>query len=243
MRIGDSARAGLAWIGRHSLGTLLSVLVLGVGLWLFVEIADEVREDETISFDEQLVLAMRAPGDPNDPVGPFWLERAVRDVTALGGSTVLMPLVIGVAGFLLLRRAAGMALVVIIGGGGGNLLSWALKALFDRPRPDLVPHVMEATSPAFPSGHALAASAVYLTLAALIAAIQPSTVVKAYVLAWSVLIAVLVGISRVYLGVHWPTDVAAGWALGAAWACLWWLIVRALLDRGIIRFPAPLQTP
>lgn len=231
-------RAALGWIGRHSFGSLLSVAVLGAGLWAFVEIADEVREGETVTLDERLVLAMREPGDPGDPIGPAWVERAVRDVTALGGNALLVPLAIGVAGYLLLRRAAGMALLVIVATGGAKLLSWGLKSAFGRPRPELVPHLMEASSAAFPSGHALGATAIYLTLAALLAAVQPSAVVKTYLLAWSVLIAIAVGASRVYLGVHWPTDVAAGWAIGAAWACLWWLVVRVLLKRQLIVYPS-----
>lgn len=238
MTVPSTVRAALTWIGRHSLGTLLSVLVLGAGLWAFAEIADEVREGETMTIDEQLVLAMREAGTPHDPVGPVWFENAMRDITALGGSTVLAPLVIAIAGFLLLRRAAGMALVVTVATVGAALLGWALKGAFDRPRPDLVPHVTEASLAAFPSGHALSSIAVYLTLAALLAAVQTSTIIKAYLLSWSIVLALAVGVSRVYLGVHWPTDVAAGWAIGAAWACAWWLVVQQLLKRRMISYPS-----
>lgn len=229
----------LQWLGRHELGTLLSVFVLGAGLWVFAELADEVGEGEAASFDERVLLALREPGDPSDPVGPAWVENAMRDVTALGGTVVLVPVVVAVAGFLVLRGAPGMAGLVALAGGSALGLVGVLKDVFDRPRPDLVPYTIETYFASFPSGHATGATAVYLALAALLAAVQPRTIVKAYLLTCSLLVAFAVGVSRVYLGVHWPSDVAAGWAIGAAWACAWWLLVGALLRRQLIRYPEP----
>jgi undecaprenyl-diphosphatase len=115
---------------------------------------------------------------------------------------------------------------------GGMLLSPVLKLGFDRPRPDLVPHEVLVYSASFPSGHALQAAVVYLTLGALLARVQPHRRLKGYVLMVSVVLMLLVGSTRVYLGVHWPTDVLAGWAAGAAWAILWWLITFWLQQRG-----------
>ena len=108
--------------------------------------------------------------------------------------------------------------VLLVAVGGGVLLSTLLKIGFDRPRPDLVPHgaVVYAS---FPSGHAMLSAVVYLTLGALLARVQPRRLLKLYLLGLAILLTVAVGISRVYLGVHWPTDVVAGWAsapLGAA---------------------------
>jgi undecaprenyl-diphosphatase len=107
-----------------------------------------------------------------------------------------------------------------------------LKEFFERPRPDLVPHGAEVFTASFPSGHAMMSAVVYLTLGALLARVETGLRVKAFVLSVSVLLTVLVGISRVYLGVHWPTDVLAGWTVGAAWAVMCWLIARVLQRKG-----------
>src|SRR4029079_7138266 len=108
----------------------------------------------------------------------------------------------------------------------------ALKHVFSRPRPDLVPHLSYVTSSSFPSGHSMLSAAVYLTLGGLLARCQSSLLLKAHVLAWASVLTFLVGVSRVFVGVHWPSDVLAGWAAGAAWAALCWLCARALQRRG-----------
>jgi undecaprenyl-diphosphatase len=228
---------GLVWIGRHELGTLLTFLVAVASLWAFLAIAGEVFEGETRGFDARLLLALRRPGDPAVPVGPAWLQEVARDVTALGGVTWMVGLTLGVVGYLLLdgkRHAAAFLLVAAL---GGLALSSALKIGYHRPRPDLVPHAVPVGTPSFPSGHALGSTVVYLTLGALLARVQARWRVKAYVLLWAVLLALLVGVSRVYLGVHWPTDVLAGWTGGAAWALACWVAARALQRRGRIEPP------
>ena len=138
---------------------------------------------------------------------------------------------IAVLGFLLLQGKPRVAGVMVVAIGGGMLLSPVLKLGFDRPRPNLVPHEVFVYSASFPSGHALHAAVVYLTLGALLARVQPHRRLKGYVLTVSVVLMVLVGSTRVYLGVHWPTDVLAGWAVGAAWAILFWLITFWLQQR------------
>lgn len=222
----------LLYVGRRELHILIPVLLLAAALWIFASIADEVVEGESHAFDKAVLLAMRMPQDLAEPWGPLWLEELARDFTALGGAGVLTFLILAVLGFLLLQGKPRVAGVMIVAIGGGMLLSPVLKLGFDRPRPDLVPHEVSVYSASFPSGHALHAAVVYLTLGALLARVQPHRRLKGYVLTVSVVLMVLVGSTRVYLGVHWPTDVLAGWAAGAAWAILCWLITFWLQQRG-----------
>ncbi|HEV7267044.1 MAG TPA: phosphatase PAP2 family protein [Falsiroseomonas sp.] len=212
--------------------TVLALLVVAGGVWAFVELADEVQEGETERIDRALLLALRSANDPADLLGPPWLEEVGRDLTALGGIAVLTLLSLTVTAFLLLRGLRGAAALLAASVVGGMLVSQALKSVFERPRPDLVPHGAEVFTASFPSGHAMMSAVVYLTLGVLLARVEPMFRVKGFVLGMAVLLAVLVGVSRVYLGVHWPSDVLAGWTVGAAWALLCWLLARWLQRRG-----------
>jgi undecaprenyl-diphosphatase len=224
----------LVYAGRRELHLLIPVLLLAAALWTFVSIADEVVEGDSHAFDKAVLLSMRMPHDLAEPWGPLWLEELARDFTALGGTGVLTFLIVVVLGFLLLQGKPRVAGVMSVALGSGMSLSPILKLGFDRPRPDLVPHEVLVYSASFPSGHALQAAVVYLTLGALLARVQPQRRLKGYVLMVSVGLMILVGSTRVYLGVHWPTDVLAGWAAGAAWAILWWLITFWLQQRGSV---------
>ena len=214
---------------------VLAVVLLVAGcVWAFVGLADEVAEGETHGFDTAVLMALRNPADPADPLGPGWLEELGRDVTAFGGVGILGFLTLAVAGFLWLqgnRRSMWLMLAAV---GSGQVLSSLAKHGFDRPRPDLVPHGMQVYTASFPSGHSMMAAITYLTLATLVARVLPSRALKAYVLVLAVLVTLAVGVSRVYLGVHWPTDVLAGWTAGAAWALAWWLVARWLGWRGAV---------
>ena len=221
-------------LGRHETGLLLVVALLAGGTWGFVELAGEVLEGETSTFDQTVLLAMRSPADPSDPLGPHWMEELVRDFTALGGVGVLTFLTLAVAGYLALERKWRTMVLVVAAIFGGMILSNMLKGLVARPRPDLVPHGSYVYTSSFPSGHSMMAAVTYLTLGALLARVQPRRRVKAYLLLLAILLTVLVGFSRVYLGVHWPTDVLAGWASGAMWALLCWMVARWLQRRGRI---------
>ena len=211
---------------------LIALVVLAAGIWGFVGIADEVREGDATSLDRTILLLFRNPADPSDPLGPIWLESAVRDITALGGVTVTTLMTLGAAGFLLLSGKRGAALFVVVSIAGAALLSSGMKLGFERPRPDLVPHGVEVYTASFPSGHATGAAATYLTLGALLARFQSRRRLKVYLLSLAVLLTVLIGLSRLYLGVHWPSDVLAGWTLGASWALLCWLVAWQLQRRG-----------
>jgi undecaprenyl-diphosphatase len=189
--------------------------------------------------DEGIMLALRNPDHLRDAVGPGWVESAVRDLSALGSYIVLLLLSTGVSAFLLVRRQWHAAVLVLVAAGGGALLMQVLKDAFERPRPQIVPHLFgDVGSLSFPSGHALAAAAVYLTLAALLARMTEDRRSKAFVVTAAFVIVFLVGFSRVYLGVHWPSDVLAGWTAGLCWAVLCWTVTARLQRRGTVEEPA-----
>lgn len=230
-------------IGQHELGTVLSMSVLALGAWVFAEVLDEVQEGQTQGVDRMILLALREKADLNDPVGPRWLEEVGRDLTALGGFAVLGILTLVTVGYLSLLRKPRSALFVLTSVLGALGLSSLLKALIARPRPDLVPHHSYVLTMSFPSGHAMLSSAVYLTLGALLARFHTSFLLRAYILLWALLLSALVGCSRVYVGVHWPTDVIAGWAAGSAWAALCWIVARVLQRRGDVEPPTSSGPP
>ena len=216
-----------AWaLARREAGATAALLVLAVMGSAFLGVADEVREGETEAFDRGLLMSLRE-GDGNEPLGPHWLEIAAADVTALGSIAVLALLVLTVAGLFAALRRRREALIVLAASGGGILISQGLKQLFGRERPDAALRAVEAMNPSFPSGHAMLSAAVFLTLAVLSAHYVQRRRVKAYIVGAGVTATLLVGVTRVYLGVHWPSDVLAGWALGAAWAMACWLIAWA----------------
>ena len=210
---------------------LVLVLVAG-GIWLFAEIADEVNEGDTHQIDEEILLALRNPADRADPLGPPWVEETERDFTALGGIGVLTLLTLAVSTYLVLDGKPHAAVLVLIAVGGALLWTNLLKHGFQRPRPDLVPHGSYVYTTSFPSGHSMLSAATYLTLGALLARVQPRRRMKIFLLGFAALLTLLVGISRVYLGVHWPTDVLAGWTAGGVWALICWLLARWLQHRG-----------
>lgn len=213
---------------RQALAPVLLLLVLALGSFAFFAIADEVAEGEIRAFDESVLLSMRNPADPTDPLGPPWLEEIALEVTAVGGYPLIVLSLAVVTGLLIVTRRFGAAFYAVFSVGSGALVSHFLKTFYDRPRPDIVAHLDVIHTASFPSGHAMVTTVAYLTLAALVMRFFADWRVRAYVLCVAVLIALVVGVSRVYLGVHWPSDVAAGWALGAAWASLTWLAVTLL---------------
>lgn len=213
---------------------LVALFVLLGGGWAFVELSDEVFEGDTKRIDESVLMLFRVAGDPADPIGPAWAEETARDVTGLGGVGILTFLTLSAAGFLSLQANRHLAWYVLIAVGTGVALSMLLKAGFDRPRPDLVPHGQTVYTSSFPSGHSMMSAVTFLTLGALLASAQTSLRLKAYLIGLASLLTVAVGLSRIYLGVHWPTDVLAGWTAGAAWALACWSMARYLRRRGKI---------
>jgi undecaprenyl-diphosphatase len=197
---------------------LISLLVIAASLFAFFRIASEVSEGDTMALDRFLLLGLRSPADPALPIGPRWLPEAMTSLTAFGSMTGLLLVCLAVIFYLLLGRRLRTALFLFAATAGGVALGGLLKAIYARPRPALVPHLVDVTSSSFPSGHAADSAIVYLTLAALLARTVPERALRIYIIGVAIILTLLIGISRVYLGVHWPSDVAAGWTLGAAWA-------------------------
>ena len=232
-------RRPLPWIHRIDSRMLLIFLVLAPALVAFIMIASEMVEGDTLAFDRWLLQLLREPGDPRMPIGPHWLREAMVDFTALGGGAVLTLVTVLAAGYLLATRKAALALFLAAAISLGAILNSLLKFGFVRERPDVVPHLVEVSSASFPSGHAMNSAMVYLTLAALLVSAERSWRVRIFLMAAAILLTLLVGFSRSYLGVHWPTDVLAGWSVGAAWAVVSSLIARSLQQRRAIEAEHP----
>jgi undecaprenyl-diphosphatase len=213
------------------------LVVLGLctaGLWGFIEIAEEVLEGDTQAFDRWVLELTRKPSDPNDPLGARWVEEMARDATALGGFAWLTFTVVVVGIYLWLVDKVHMMWFMLAATISGVLLSIGLKAVYDRPRPDVVSHLAHTYLSSFPSGHSMLSAVVYLTLASLLAVVMPNLKLRVYVLFVGILLSIFVGVSRVYLGVHYPTDVLAGWLAGLVWSLVCWLAARWLQIHGRI---------
>ncbi len=223
---------------RTDVSTLVLLILATGALWAFVTLAAEMVEGDLSAFDETVLLALRTAGNPDDPLGPQWVEEMMRDITALGGATVLVLVTTCVVVAFLLRRRWRDAVFLLVAVIGGRLLGVVAKSGFSRPRPDLVPHGMEVYSHGFPSGHSMMAATTYLTLAVMLSRAEASFRMKIFYLALAVILTVAIGISRVYLGVHWPSDVLGGWAAGAFWALLCALAARRLDREGTIEHEA-----
>ena len=221
-------RISLRKLERRELIGLIVGLVVCLLLWGFIALAGEVMEGDTQAFDTRILQALRDPADPARPRGPSWLTPALLDLTAIGGPTVLGLVVVSVAGFLLLQARYRTALVILITSASGEVVNNVLKNFFERPRPDVVPHLREVTSASFPSGHAMESAIIYLTLGAMLMRIVDGRLAKIYCMTMAIFATLLVGMSRVYLGVHFPTDVVGGWIFGFAWASLCWLVEQRL---------------
>lgn len=230
-----SLRSRIARRDRDELTLLVGMLVLLGVLWLILTLAGKVLEGDTLDFDKRMLSALRKADNPSQPVGPPWLELAAFDLTALGGPTILGLTVAAVVGYLLLHGLYRNAAFVFLASVGGWLLNDFLKELFARPRPQVVPHLRQVMSLSFPSGHALTSAAIFLTLGALLMRVAERRFVKFYIMSVAVLATLLVGATRVYLGVHYPTDVLAGWLIGSSWALFCWLLERSLERRAGLR--------
>jgi undecaprenyl-diphosphatase len=209
---------------RALLGPLIAVAAGSALVVAFATLAGRVVAGDTHAFDEAVLHGARALRATYP-----WFADAMRDLSALGSTAVLTLVVVLATGYLVLAGRARLGAIVGLSAIGGATGVSVLKAAFGRARPDsrLAESVVEGLS--FPSGHATMSAAIYLTLGALLASTRARRREQAWVLGGAAAIAALVGASRVALGVHWPTDVLAGWVFGAAWAIAWLWIARSVI--------------
>jgi undecaprenyl-diphosphatase len=207
------------------------------GLLLLAKIVEDVIEKESGAFDRTILLALRVPGHVSQPIGPAWLTLAFRDVTSLGSPTIITLITVIAVAYLFVDGRNRLAVLVAISIACGAIAEKLMKLGFDRARPDIVPHLTTVHSLSFPSGHAMLSAITYLTLGALLARAQSRWRIKIFILFTGVLITLLIGLSRVYLGVHWPTDVLAGWTIGSIWALVFWFIAERIPMTGRLTTP------
>ncbi|MBP3191198.1 phosphatase PAP2 family protein [Natronogracilivirga saccharolytica] len=212
------------------LGLLMVLLFIRGG----IEISDMFIVEQARQFDQWALTIVRSPENPELLRGPHWVDEAVRDMTAMGGPTVLTLTIIFVVGYLLLKQNYRSATLVFIATAGGLLISLLLKDFFLRDRPDIVPALMVETSPSFPSGHSMLSAVVYLTLGSLLTRLETTSRIRIYTISIPIFITILVGFTRVLLGVHYPTDVLFGWTVGFFWASLCWFVMIVLQEQDIV---------
>lgn len=209
-------------------------IMLATLIVTFLTVANEMLEGHTSQFDNAILLSLRQPGNPAIPIHAKWLLPAMQDITALGGITIVTIVGLSTAGYFILRKKYHLMVFLLLSAGGGAWTISLLKDYFQRPRPSIVPHLQAAMQTSFPSGHSMFSAIVYLTLSAVLAKTTQSYRLKTYYLSIGLFLTIMVGFSRVYLGVHYPTDVLAGWCIGAIWAALTYLIGDWLESRGQI---------
>ena len=185
---------------------------------MFGFIAQQATGAKPPALDARVLRALRRSADPLAPAGPAWLQEAARDITSLGSVVVLLIITFSIVGYLFLTHRPGVASLMLMAVVGGLVLNSLLKFAFARPRPDLFTHLTRVFTTSFPSEHATLSAITYLTIGALLARAYPTFPVDFYFLSLAAFLTLVVGISRIYLAVHYPTDILAGWCVGAAWA-------------------------
>ena len=207
--------------------TLVGLALIAAALAAFLRLGAAVKSGETLGLDRRIMLALRDPAYPGQPRGSFWTRDLSHDLMALGGVAVLTLTVVVAVIFLWVngrRRHAGVLLGTVL---AATFVGELVRSAFNRPRPDLVAYGDYFSESSFPSGHSHIATVVWMTLALIVASLERSRTGKATALTTGVFISLTAGVTRVYFGVHWPSDVLGGWLLGVAWAVAAWMVLRA----------------
>jgi undecaprenyl-diphosphatase len=217
--------------------TFLDLCIAACCGWIFLRLAAKVKGGATKELDDTILRMLRHRDNLAVPRGPRWLPQACQDITSLGSGTNLT-VASGIAvGFLCLQRRFRAAGFLIASLGSGLMFCHVFKNLFLRERPKVVPHLAHFDPGSFPSGHSMGAAVVYLTLGGVLSRQTRRLVKKAYFLSVATLLTVLIGISRIYLGVHFPSDVLAGWAVGSLWSTMCTQIARWLQRESKVEAP------
>lgn len=217
----------------------MSIVLITILLFGFGVIAQVVVEGKPLTLDHYVMGALRSRSDPLLPIGPAWLREAARDITSLGSNTVIWIATFAVVGYLFLSRKPAVASLMLIAVAGGVALNNLLKYGFARPRPNFLTYATRVFTTSFPSGHATLSAIAYLTMGALLARAQSSVTISLYFMSLAIFLTVLIGVSRVYLGVHYPTDILGGWCIGWAWAMGCWVLMTWLQSGGHVEPASP----
>lgn len=229
------------WLRQRDLELIGSLFLLALFVLVFLQIGDLVGGDPH-GWDEAVLRGLRDPRDPSVGIGPAAMEGMMRDVTALGSGTLSGAICVALVGWLLLTGRPGAALVVALAVLGGWGLNEILKELYGRERPTIVPHLMGTSNESFPSGHTMISAVIYPTTAEVFGRLVRQRRLRFYLMGLAIFVALIVGFSRVYLGVHYPSDVLGGLCMGFAWALVCGIVVRLFQRSGTIR-TAPSPTP
>jgi len=221
-------------IGANEILMLTALLIVVLGTWGFVELTGNVLQGSTQGFDQWAVDSFHELVNRYVPLPEREVDQIMMDISALGGPTVLALVVLAVLGYLVLEKRRNALFLVLSATAGGLLLAWGLKEIIARPRPDALGRLQLTYLSSFPSGHSLLSVIIYPTLGTLLARVVTRKRLKLYFLLVGLTVSGMVGLSRVYLRVHFPTDVLAGWAVGLAWAALCWTVTKWLQRRGAV---------
>jgi undecaprenyl-diphosphatase len=220
---------------KFEIKVILAVFAIISGLIGFIFISGLVQKGSVDSIDMKILISIRNADDLTRPPGPKWLFELMSDITALGGATVVFLITLIVMGYFILQKEYNILFLILAAVIGGAIMDLELKQLFGRIRPELVPTITPTKSFSFPSGHSMMSAIIYLSLASLVARAQKRWRDKVYVVSVAIFLSFIIGISRIYLGVHYPTDVFGGWSLGVAWAAFCWLAGWYFGERKIIK--------
>ena len=221
-------------VGGIGIFLVAGLLIAIAGTAAFVALASEVREGDTQGFDEAVIKWMGAHHSP-------LVDKVMIEVTALGTGTTVLMIVAIAALFLTLTQHKYSAILLLVATTGGLVLNGVLKLGFERPRPSIFVPVVHTVSSSFPSGHAMSSAIVYGTVAYLAARLHRRRWARWLVMMFALVVIALISLSRMYLGVHYPSDVLAGVIIGLAWAGFCMATLEAIQRYALRRAPRILE--